>query len=172
MIAEHNLMTLTKPPQAIAGFTLIELMISLSIAAILLGIAVPSMLNTIRDARLARQSDLLVGTLNLARMEAIRQRTDFQVCPAESPNSATDCTKGASWSAGVLAIAGTNIIQRESVNPSVTLTSTVTSVRFSGTIGNATVSQFQVCVKGRTEHWVDVSFSGRVSKRIGTSICP
>lgn len=55
------------------GFTLIELMVTVSIAAILLGIAIPSFTSTITSNRLTTNANELVSALNLARSEAVKR---------------------------------------------------------------------------------------------------
>jgi len=63
------------------GFTLIELMITVAVGGILLSIAVPSFQNIIRENRLATQANELIGSLNLARSEAIRRGINVTVTP-------------------------------------------------------------------------------------------
>ncbi len=55
------------------GFTLVELMVTLAIAAILLTSGVPSFANLIKDNRLSTKTNELVTSLSLARSEAIKQ---------------------------------------------------------------------------------------------------
>lgn len=55
------------------GFTLIELMVTVSIAAILLGIAIPNFTSTITSNRLTTNANELVSALNLARSEAVKR---------------------------------------------------------------------------------------------------
>jgi type IV fimbrial biogenesis protein FimT len=55
-----------------AGFTLVELMIVLLVAAILLGTAVPAMRTFIQNNRASAQANTLVSALNLARSEAVK----------------------------------------------------------------------------------------------------
>jgi type IV fimbrial biogenesis protein FimT len=159
-----------------AGFTLVELMVTLSIAAILLAVGVPSMVDLIRDARLASQSDQLASTLNLARTEAIKQRTNIKVCPSATPNSdtSTACDAGAgAWTTGWIVV-GTGVLQRNQATAGLTFPDPPppVSVEFSGTLGNATaVSSFTLCMLGRKQHIVSVALSGHVSKSIGTTVC-
>ncbi|WP_292743448.1 pilus assembly FimT family protein, partial [Methylophaga sp. UBA3595] len=55
------------------GFTLIELMITLVVVIILVSIAAPSFNAMIRDNRLATEANNFLGSLQLAKSEAIRR---------------------------------------------------------------------------------------------------
>ena len=55
------------------GFTLMELMVTISIAGILLGVAIPSFTSIISSNRLTTYANELVTALNLARSEAIKR---------------------------------------------------------------------------------------------------
>jgi len=79
----------------IKGFTLIELMITLAIAAILLGLAAPSFNGLIKDNRLTTQINGLSASLNLARSESIKRSLTVTVCKS---NGGTQC--GGDWSDG------------------------------------------------------------------------
>ena len=56
-----------------SGFTLIELMATIVIAAILFGVAIPSFSSTITYSRLTATTNDLVLALNIARSEAIKR---------------------------------------------------------------------------------------------------
>jgi type IV fimbrial biogenesis protein FimT len=60
-------------PEYNMGFTLLELMITVGIAAILMSMAIPSFNSTIRSTRLTTYANELVTSLNLARSEAVKR---------------------------------------------------------------------------------------------------
>ena len=55
------------------GFTLIELIITLAIAGIVLGIAIPSFSGAISNSRLTTSANELMTALNIAKSEAIKR---------------------------------------------------------------------------------------------------
>lgn len=63
-----------------AGFTLIELMISLVVAAILLTLAVPSFLEFMVSNRLNATANGMVAAIDAARMAAIKRNASAQFC--------------------------------------------------------------------------------------------
>ncbi|MGH7449048.1 MAG: GspH/FimT family pseudopilin [Longimicrobiales bacterium] len=69
---------LTAPRRARSGFTIIELLIVMSIISIVLMTAVPPLMGVVRGRRLENATQSLIGDLRLARTEAIRRnRTVF-----------------------------------------------------------------------------------------------
>lgn len=65
-----------------SGFTLVELMVTLTVAAILLVIAVPSFVSSMKDNRRTTYINELVSSLNLARSEATKSRSEIAFCPS------------------------------------------------------------------------------------------
>jgi len=61
------------------GVTLIELIITISIAGILVSIAIPSFSSIIRSTRLTTYANELVTSLNLARSEAVKRGVQVSV---------------------------------------------------------------------------------------------
>lgn len=88
------------------GFTLIELMISIALLAILLGLAAPSYRSFITSNRLTAQANELVGDLSLARNEAASRSRNVGVCIAASSTSCAG--SGSDWAAGWIVWADNN----------------------------------------------------------------
>lgn len=63
-----------------SGFTLIELMVTVAVLAILAAIAFPSFQQTMRSNRVATTSNELIASLSLARSEAVRSTRGAGVC--------------------------------------------------------------------------------------------
>lgn len=89
------------------GFTLIELIVTLTVLGILTGIAVPQFTDFLRNSRRAATINELVGSLSLARSEAVRRGVQVAVCKTVS---GTACVSGAgdTWQAGWLVFVNTD----------------------------------------------------------------
>ncbi|WP_295960771.1 GspH/FimT family pseudopilin [Rhodoferax sp.] len=66
------------------GFTLIELLMTVAIAAILMMVAVPSMVTYKRNAELTSATNTLFSAINAARGEALKRGTNAMVVPAKN----------------------------------------------------------------------------------------
>ena len=64
------------------GFTLVELMVTIAVAAILLAIAMPSLESMSHNNALKSTTRDLVSTISTARSQSISTRTDVEVQPA------------------------------------------------------------------------------------------
>jgi len=84
-----------------AGFTLLELLVTVAVAGMLVAIAVPAMNNFIQNDRDATQINSLVASFNYARSEAVKRNTSVgvQVCPSSNGSA---CNAAAVWSQGWL----------------------------------------------------------------------
>lgn len=86
-------------PKYKTGFTLIELMVTIAIVAIVLGIAIPSFSSTIASNRLTTSANELVTALNLARSEAVKRGASVTVRKVDD-NSFTNLGASANWENG------------------------------------------------------------------------
>ncbi|MDD3937832.1 GspH/FimT family pseudopilin [Rhodoferax sp.] len=93
----------TSSANAMQGFTLVELLVTLTIAAILLSLAVPSLASFVQSARLRGSSNELASALMFARSEAIKRGHAVTVCKSENPNALDpSCGTSATWQQGWL----------------------------------------------------------------------
>lgn len=83
-----------------SGFTLVELMVTIAIVAILLALGLPSFQGSLRSNKVATSTNELMASLSLARTEAIRSRFGAGVCAANADGDA--CTDTTDWSNGWL----------------------------------------------------------------------
>ena len=86
------------------GFTLIEILVTITVAGILLGIAVPAFQSFVQNDRDSGQAMSLVSSFNYARSEAIKRAspTGITVCPSAAGLA---CDAGSTaWSLGWIVI--------------------------------------------------------------------
>jgi type IV fimbrial biogenesis protein FimT len=125
-----------------AGVTMVELIITMAIAGILLAMGVSSYKYVTKSNRAAGEINSLLGDMQFARYEAVKEGLPVTVCPAAS-NAAIACDTGnTGWQEGWIvlsnALSGTtgtaNVLRRQlpftSFNSTDTLTSTVSNVIF------------------------------------------
>ncbi len=95
------------------AFTLVELVIVISLTAILLGIGIPSFRTLIQNNRLTSHANEFVATLNLARSEAIKRGTDVQITAMDSSDAGDEWGKG--WTVWVDLDGDTNLDPAEAL---------------------------------------------------------
>lgn len=78
------------------GFTLIELMVTVAVLAVLLSIGLPGFQSVLRSNRVAATHNELVASLSLARTEALRNGRGAGVCPSTA-GSACDGSWNNGW---------------------------------------------------------------------------
>lgn len=86
--------------KGIRGFTLIELMVTISIIAILMALAVPAMSNYVLNGRAKQAASDIWVSMSLARSEALRRNTNVSVGPV-----------GSDWRNGWQVTAGTEVVK-------------------------------------------------------------
>jgi len=79
------------------GFTLIELMITIGVMAVLLGIAVPSFNEAVLGGKLGSYANNFVASVNMARSEAIKRSVQVTLCASADGST---CATSGSWEQG------------------------------------------------------------------------
>ena len=79
------------------GFTLIELLIAIAIAAVILGMGVPSLTSVVKDQRLSNALSTVARAVYLARSESAKSGDSVTLCAR-----ATDTQCGTDWNNGLL----------------------------------------------------------------------
>ncbi len=83
-----------------AGFTLIELMLVVALAAVLLTLGIPGIELLMQNSARSSSANEVLAALQRARSEAIKRNTIVTLCP--SSDGAT-CTGGTAWENGWIA---------------------------------------------------------------------
>ena len=146
------------------GFTLVELMVTIAVAAILLTIGVPSLLSIYEQSRADNNIRKIHDAFAFARNQAVSYGITVNVCPYET---ATSCGSTTDWSKGmrVYIDGGTDKELRviDGFNSNDLIKGTVTSATFSsdGLSSGATIIY---CAGGKSagSRSVNVSTSGLV----------
>jgi type IV fimbrial biogenesis protein FimT len=81
------------PPR---GFTLVELLVTLAVLAIVVVAGVPGFQSVVNGNRLAAASNETIAALQTARLEAIRRNRRVAVCASADANAGTSATCSAS----------------------------------------------------------------------------
>jgi len=162
----------------LAGFTLMELLITIAIMAVFLAVAVPSFYTVIQNNYSNSVNRDFIASLQYARSEAIKRSTSVSVC-ATSDSSFTAC--GTNWSLGWIVFAdvngngvynaGTDTILRAIAlggkNASITSTPSVNSATYTNTgfsaanTSNVTFTVSATGCSGPYAHQVAISITGR-----------
>lgn len=150
------------------GFSLIELMVALSVLGIVTAIAVPSFNEAKLSMSLRSNANNLVASIQLARSEAIKSNSTVRLCASDN---GTSC-QGA-WQDGwiVLNAANSVIQHQQAITPGYMLieANALTTLNFSPTGIGATQASLTVCRQtptvGSQERVIAVSVTGKPSVR-------
>lgn len=165
-----------------SGFTLVEFIITLTVAVIALALAAPSFSELIQNNRIAAQTNELVNMLHLARSEAVTRSTAVSVCASGTGSSctATDWRNG--WivfidgdTAGT--VDGTDTILKvyqAAGGPSVTSDGFANPryIRYGSTGRADSTGTFTICRPGLKGRLVYVSATGGISTTLTADACP
>lgn len=121
-----------------SGFTMLELVVVLAVVAVLAGVAAPSMNRLRQEHRMQGLAEELLGSLMLARAEALRHQQRVTVCARSADER---CAASGPWTAGWIVFVDSNdnaqrdsqevLLQKHSALP--------TGLQL---VGNTTVSRY------------------------------
>lgn len=145
-----------------AGFTLIELMVTIAVLGVIVTLAVPSFEHVAMTSKLRAISNELASNAYLARSEAIKRNAVVRLC---SSTNGTTCD-GTAWKNGWIVLAGGAVVQRRQPLPlGYQVMSAGTNLAFQPSGFGATASVLTVCrltpSVGDQERVVTVDVSGR-----------
>ena len=167
------------------GFTLVEVMVTMSVAAILTATAVPAFKSFLQNDRAMTQSTSLVLSLNIARSEAIKQDISGGVSVCPSTNGLT-CSGASTWEQGwiVLSTAAasvpTQVVPSLSTGTKLREAASSTAVTFFSSGIVQAPAAFTLCdSRGASQgRYIQVTATGRVATAVGkdlagrTLVCP
>jgi len=172
-----------KRHQKRSGFTLVEFLITMTIAAIFLTIAVPSYYSMMQNNRVITFTNGMSAAFNFARIEAIKRGVRVSVCSASSA-ALTSCGNATQWNQGWIVFidsdnnnqvdATTNLAKVNEAAPdnvNITASSNIVSYDGSGfvTSGSFTMTLTATSCTGYNARSLSITSSGRLS--IGRTAC-
>lgn len=154
------------------GFSLFELLLSLSLMAILAGVAIPSWGSIVANGRIRTEVNALFHAIHLARKESIMRRSVVSICPSVS---SLECSTQLDWSNGWIMFnnldhdeppridAGEAVLQVHRSAPSVRITANRRGFTLRATHKRATNGTIIVCDHKQrgTPRALVISYSGR-----------
>ena len=149
------------------GFTLVEILVVVTIAAILLGLGVPSMRSIIITTRVKNASFDVYASILAARSDAITRNTTVTITPA-----------GGNWAAGwTTTDAGGNTLKTQNPFPGITITGPATLAYNNAGRLNAAVAPFNLTASGAVGsdgRCITIDLSGRpvVTTPAVPGVCP
>jgi len=90
------------------GLTLVELLATLAVAAVLLGVALPAMRHLLDQQRAGAAINQVAGAIHFARVSAIEGRRTVSLCPSPAQEPDADCAGRDQWPVGMLVFADRN----------------------------------------------------------------
>jgi type IV fimbrial biogenesis protein FimT len=147
-----------KKPQS--GFTLLELMLVVTIAGLLLGLGVPAMGNFIRNSRITGAANDVMAALHFTRSEAIKRRQPVTLCTSANALAANPTCAASPMLTGWIAFVDTNqsgqrdggeavLLAREPIPATITARASVNPFRvtylLNGFALNPNASQLVLC---------------------------
>jgi type IV fimbrial biogenesis protein FimT len=155
-------LTMHRRTRTSGGFTLIEMMIAITVMAVLIAVAVPSYQDATLGSQLRATANELFGSITLARSEAIKRNAVVTLCASAGGET---CDGGA-WEEGwIVSQAGTVIHRQHAARTGFRISAGLSDLSFQPIGAGATPTTFTVCRAtpsvGTQERVVTVDATGR-----------
>lgn len=163
-------------------FTLVEILVSLSVLGVLVSVGVPPLLSFMEDAQLNGDTNDMYYSLFLARSEAVTRNSTVSLCKI-NPNSPDNCANSESWQSGWIAFvdpdadgvrdAGETILN---VYAGMKINSAVSSADFANFISylpsgsTNTNGTINICINSNVAQDIFINATGH--PRVSDSVCP
>lgn len=158
--------------QRVRAFTLYELLMSLLLMALLVGLGLPAFSGLIARNRLHVETNALFHAIHLARKESIMRRRVVSICPSVDGDG---CDPGRDWSAGWIMFENTDrdepprrdpgepLLQVHTINENVRVVANRKGFTLRATEKRATNGTFVVCdaADRSTPRALVISYTGR-----------
>ncbi len=154
---------------AYSGFTLIELIVTVTIAGVLMSLAAPSFSNFVKNNRLSSQANAIMADLAFARSEAVKRGAPVTICRSKD---GAGCLSGTEWDEGWIVVnaAGQVLRMHEALDGKNTLTGTgnladQTTYAGTGLINLGATESFRLCDDRYAPYGrrIDISATGRAA---------
>lgn len=165
-----------------AGFSLVELMITVAVLAVIVAISAPSFTGVFNNNRLTAGANGLVTSLQTARSEALRRNAPVVVCRS---TDGTNCDGAVGdWDQWITVAGANEVLRQDRIRAPVELTSDVHTISFRGNgvardaSGALLDAEFLACIPttrpDNNQRLITVGLGGRVSieSRSGGGECP
>ena len=154
------------------GYTLVEVVVTITILAILTSIALPSFISTVRNNRIIAQTNELITAFALAKSEASKRGARVSLCGSDG----AVCSGGTTWTNGWLVFsdingdgsldAGDELLNSFSTDPQTQITTDQVSITYRSAGDITSITNVRISTGGCSSAWqrqIAILASGRAA---------
>lgn len=152
------------------GFTLIELMVTVAVLAIVVSIAIPSFNGILLNNRISTATDELRTAVQLTRSEAVKRKKTIVLCRAHTDFSKC-ADSGTDWRVGWLMMHGDEVLKIWEISPGIEVNSPNSKIEFLGTGRPRDSYVFKVNAQGcsnAVQHIIEINNIGSIKSEKGS----